>query len=78
MNTNTTTINLVQYLYNETELTESVITQQAIDYDEEVYEEFQQLVFVKNLLDDATVAPYKATIDRIKSYSRMTKQPLLQ
>ncbi len=73
MNKNSTPINLVRYLYNETQLTESVITQCAIDYDEEVHEEFQQLVFVKNLLDHVTIAAPQATIDRIKAYSKLTK-----
>ena len=77
MNKNSTKIDLVLYLYNETQLTQSVITQQAIDFDEEMHEEFQQLVFVKNLLDDATIAAPRATIDRIKAYSKLTK-PVLQ
>ena len=77
MNKNSTTINLILYLYNETQLTESVLTQQAIDYDEEIEEEFRQLVFVKKLLEGATIAPRTDTVDRIKSYSKLM-QPLMQ
>ena len=73
MNKNTTTINLILYLYNETQLTETVLTQQAIDYDEETAEEFRQLVFVKKLLEGATIAPRRDTIDRIKTYSKQTQ-----
>ena len=77
MNKNSTTVNLILYLYNETQLTESVLTQQAIDYDEEIEEEFRQLVFVKKLLEGATIAPRRDTVDRIKSYSKLM-QPLMQ
>ena len=73
MNKNATTINLILYLYNETQLTESVLTQQAIDYDEEIGEEFRQLVFVKKLLESATIAPRRDTVDRIKYYSKQTQ-----
>ena len=72
MNKNSTPINLILYLYNETQLTETVLTQDAIDHDEEVDEEFRQLVFVKHLLDDATIAPRRASVDFIRSYSELT------
>ena len=73
MNKNSTPINLVLYLYNETQLTETVLTQDAIDHDEEVEEEFRQLVFVKNLLDESTITPRRATMDFIRSYSQLTQ-----
>lgn len=75
MNKNSTPIDLILYLYNETQLTQSVVTQCAIDYDPEVEEEYRQLVFVKNLLDGAVIAPRTSTVDFIKSYSQVT-QPI--
>ncbi len=72
MNKNSTPINLVLYLYNETQLTETVLTQNAIDHNEEIQEEFRQLVFIKNLLDDVTIAPRRASVDFITSYSQLT------
>lgn len=72
MDTNSTPIDLVLYLYNETQLTETVLTQHAIDNDEEIEEEFRQLVFVKNLLDKVTIAPRKDIVERIKFFSQLT------
>ncbi len=73
MNKNSTPINLILYLYNETQLTETVLTQQAIDCDEETGEEFRQLVFIKNLLSESTISPRRDVVDFIKCYSQLTQ-----
>ena len=48
------TNDLILYLYNETELDDSVFIQQEIDNDEVTSEEFSQLVAVHQLLDKVT------------------------
>lgn len=61
---------LILYLYNETEMTDSVLVQKAIDTDEEVSAYFQDLVSVKELLDSSTLKPSKSTINAIMQHAR--------
>ena len=65
------TNDLILYLYNETELDDSVFIQQEIDNDEVTSEEFSQLVAVHQLLDKVTFNPKLASVDSIMAYSTM-------
>lgn len=65
------TNDLILYLYNETELEDSVFIQQEIDNNEETSEEFTQLVGVHQLLDKVTFNPSQSTIDSLMAYSKM-------
>lgn len=63
---------LVLYLYNETELTESVLVQQLIDRDEEAAEQYRQLMEARRLIQQDLLAPSKNTVDAILAYSQVT------
>ena len=65
------TNDLILYLYNETQLDDSVFIQQEIDNDEETSEEFTQLVAVQGLLDKVTFNPRQSTIDSLMVFSKM-------
>ena len=65
------TNDLILYLYNETDLEDSVFIQQEIDNDDETSEEFAQLVSVQQLLDKVTFNPKASTINSILAYSTM-------
>ena len=60
---------LVAYLYNETELTETVLVQKAIDHDEEVAETYSDLLAAKALLDRTLMRPSDVSVQRILNYS---------
>lgn len=60
---------LVAYLYNETELTQTVIVQKAIDHDEEVAETYQDLLSAKALLDKTFLKPSEGIVHNILTYS---------
>jgi hypothetical protein len=68
---NYSTNDLILYLYNETDLSDSVFVQHAIDHDEDVKEEFCQLVAVKELLDRLKTYPSHSTVDSIMAYSQL-------
>ena len=70
MNNSCTLNDLVLYLYNETELTETVLVQNTIDIDEEVAETFNSMVAVKNLLDDSMISASKKALQNILDYAR--------
>lgn len=63
---------LVLYLYNETELTESVLVQQAIDQDDEIAENYSLLIKARNLIDSTLQGPSKESVNSILAYSRLT------
>lgn len=63
---------LVLYLYNETQMTESVLVQQLIDRDEEAAEEYRQLMEARRLIQQDLLAPSKNSIDAVLAYSHMT------
>lgn len=65
-----TTNDLLLYLYNETEMTESVFIQKAIDYDAETEEEFEQLKTAISFLDKLLEAPSDKSICNILNYSK--------
>jgi hypothetical protein len=60
---------LVAYLYNETELTESVMVQNAIDHNYEVAETYQDLISAKALLDTTLLRPSDGVVQRLLNYS---------
>ena len=69
---NYNTNDLILYLYNETGLKDTVFIQKAIDHDDEIAEEFSQLVAVKQLIDDfACTLPRKNSVDAIMAYSEL-------
>jgi hypothetical protein len=69
---NYTSNDLILYLYNETDLQDSVFIQKAIDYNEDIAEEFSQLIAVKQLIDDfACTLPRKNSVDAIMAYSEL-------
>ena len=73
MSETSTTEKLILYLFNETEMTDSVLVQRAIDYDPEVECEFENLKATLNLLNDSLVAPNQKTISKILDYSSLTR-----
>jgi hypothetical protein len=73
MSETSTTEKLILYLFNETEFTDSVLVQRAIDYDPEVECEFENLKATLCLLNDSLVAPDQKTISKILAYSSLTR-----
>ena len=65
------TNDLILYLYNETELEDSVFIQLDIDHDEEIAEEFSQLINVKQLLDKVTFNSDQSVVESLMAYSKM-------
>ena len=76
MNQNITQDYLVLYLYNETEMTDSVIIQYAIDTNYFVKEQYEELVETVSLFDSLKLKPGKSVIDHILNYSEKTKKTL--
>lgn len=60
----------VRYIYNETDLPDTVLIQRSIDNDEEVEEDFQQLVKTVKLLDKILQKPRQATVNKILEFSK--------
>jgi hypothetical protein len=60
----------VRYIYNETDLPDTVLIQRSIDNDEEVEEDFQQLVKTVHLLDKILQEPRQTTVNKILEFSR--------
>lgn len=72
MNGTITQKDLILYLYNETELTDSVIIQKAIDQDEEIAEDFYSFVAAKNLIEHSLMHASASSINSIMSYAHLT------
>jgi len=69
----TITLNhLILYLYNETELTDSVLVQHTLDTNEEAAEEYRQLIEARSLIDQTFLAPSENAVSSILAYSRLT------
>ncbi|MFN8153721.1 MAG: hypothetical protein U0Y08_05445 [Bacteroidia bacterium] len=69
----TVTLNhLILYLYNETELTDSVLVQQALDTNEEIADEYQQLMEARKLIDQTLLSPSKDSVNSILAYAQLT------
>lgn len=72
MNENITLNDLVLYLYNETEITESVLVQKAIDQNEEIAEEFYSMAAARDLIDHSLMHASTSSIESILSYASLT------
>jgi hypothetical protein len=72
MNDSCTINDLVLYLYNETELTQSVLVQIAIDTDFEVSETFESLKYAGRLIESSLIAPPSILTESIMNYARIT------
>jgi hypothetical protein len=72
MNETITLNHLVLYLYNETEITESVMIQKAIDQDEEIAEEFYSMAAARDLIDHSLMHASKSSIETILSFATLT------
>jgi len=72
MNDSCTINDLVLYLYNETELTQSVLVQNAIDTDFEVSETFESLKYAGRLIESSLIAPPSILTESIMNYARIT------
>lgn len=69
----TITLNhLILYLYNETELTDSVLVQHTLDTNEEAAEEYRQLIEARSLIDQTLLEPSENAVSSILAYSRLT------
>lgn len=63
---------LVDYLYNETQLLKTVEVQYTIDNNEEVKEIYQDMVAISNALDNSIIAPPAFLRESIMNYARIT------
>lgn len=63
---------LILYLYNETEMSDSVLVQKAIDYDYEIAEEYENLIAAKNLIDNTLMNASKNSIATVLAYATLT------
>ncbi|MBL0342471.1 MAG: hypothetical protein IPP71_17155 [Bacteroidetes bacterium] len=72
MNKTSTTEKLILYLYNETGLTESVLTQNKIDTDPEVETEFDNIKRAFRYVDKALMNPSPKCLSNILEYSART------
>ncbi len=70
MNKNSTTNALLLYLFNETQMAESVLIQLAIDYDAETEQEFEDIKATFSLMDKLLEAPSEECVNSILAYSR--------
>lgn len=69
MSETSTTEKLILYLFNETEMTDSVLVQRAIDYDPEVECEFENLKATLKFLDDSLMLPSEQSIRNIMKHA---------
>jgi hypothetical protein len=68
---NSTTENLILYYFNETDLSDTVLTQHEIDTNAEVEEEYQSIVTTMDLIDQSLLSPSSNVVDKILQYSKM-------
>ncbi len=64
---------LLLYLFNETEMTDSVVIQHAIDYDYYTAEEFNEIKESFDHLDSLMCDPDQSTVRNIMAYSKSVK-----
>ncbi|MBL4654647.1 MAG: hypothetical protein JKY33_02330 [Bacteroidia bacterium] len=62
--------NLIKFIYNETTTAETQSIFSKIEKDEEIFEEYEQLVRLKNSLDKLFVQPSKTSLEIILEKSR--------
>ena len=70
MDRNVTLENLILYYYNETELLDSVMIQNAIDNDYLTAESFEELKSAIGCLDEIMISPSEGSVEKILNYSR--------
>ncbi len=63
---------LVDYLYNETQLLKTVEVQYNIDNNEEVNEIYQEMVAISKALDDSLITPPGCLRESIMNYARIS------
>ncbi len=63
---------LILYFYNETQLTENVLIQKDIDYNEETAETFEDIKHAAILMDELLEKPSARCAGNILKYSRAT------
>jgi ribosome-interacting GTPase 1 len=63
---------LVDYLYNETQLLKTVEVQNTIDNNEEVNEIYQEMVAISKALDDSLITPPGCLRESIMNYARIS------
>ena len=61
---------LILYYFNETDLPDTVITQQHIDTYPEVEEEYDSIVKTMEKIEQALVSPSQESINKILAYSK--------
>jgi hypothetical protein len=70
MHQNYSSEDLILYLYNEAGMTHSVLIQKALDSDDELSDEYRQLVWIKDLLEPVC-APAPERVESLMAYSRL-------
>jgi hypothetical protein len=63
---------LVDYLYNETQLLKTVEVQYTIDNNEEVNEIYHEMVAISKALDDSLITPPGCLRESIMNYARIS------
>ncbi len=71
MDKNSTLNDFIRYAYNETELTDSVRIQSAIDSDPVIEDEYLEIIQVIGLLDGIVMEPDSDLIENILKSSRL-------
>lgn len=72
MNTKCTLIDLMDYLYNDTQLLKTVEVQHTIDHNEEIAELYQDIVAISEALDNSLLTPPFGVRESIMNYARLT------
>ncbi len=72
MNETLTLNDLILYLYNETELSQTVQIQQAIDNHEEVAETFESLVEARSLVQQSLMHASPVSVQSVLAYASLT------
>lgn len=72
MNETLTLNDLILYLYNETELSQTVQIQQAIDNREEVAETYESLVEARSLVQQSLMHASPVSVQSVLAYASLT------
>lgn len=72
MNETLTLNDLILYLYNETELSQTVQIQQAIDNHEEVAETYESLVEARSLVQQSLMHASPVSVQSVLAYATLT------
>lgn len=64
-----TTESLILYLFNETDMIESVLIQREIDENMEVENEFEHMKSALEYLDNALINPSEASVSKIMAFA---------